>query len=458
MKKPWAGRFQTATAKSVEAFTESISFDRRLWRCDIRGSIAHAKMLAKQRIITRDEALSIVKGLREISREIERGSLQFETSLEDVHMNIEAALIRKIGAAGAKLHTARSRNDQVALDLRLYLREEIAEIVALIDRFVSILTDLASKHTKTLMPGYTHLQRAQPIVLAHHLLAYVEMLARDRQRLEDALRRINVSPLGACALAGTSLPIDRRYVARQLGFGEVSENSIDSVSDRDFAIEFIAASAITMMHTSRLCEDLVLWSTEEFGFITLPDAFATGSSIMPQKKNPDVPELVRGKTGRVYGNLVGILTLMKALPLSYNRDMQEDKIPVFDTVDTIKGVLSVLADMFPHIKFNKRRMAESSSRGFSTATDVAEYLVAKGVPFRTAHEIVGGLVRFCEEREVALGDLPLAKLREFSSLFQKDIYRHLSAEASVSRKTSAGGTSPALVAKRLGTLGRSKKP
>jgi len=458
MKKPWAGRFQKETAKSVETFSESVSFDRRLWRVDIEGSIAHARMLAKQGIISRDEALTIIRGLKEIAEEIQRGSLHFDASLEDVHMNIEAALIRKTGAAGAKLHTARSRNDQVALDLRLYLRQEIREIIALIDRFQEVILGLARRHTNTLMPGYTHMQRAQPVVLAHHLLAYFEMFSRDRQRFEDALGRMSVSPLGACALAGTSLPIDRKYVAKLLRFGTVSDNSIDAISDRDFAIEFVSVSAMTMMHTSRLCEDLVLWSTEEFGFIELPDAFATGSSIMPQKKNPDVPELVRGKTGRVYGNLVGILTMMKALPLSYNRDMQEDKIPVFDTVDTVKSVLAVLADMLPHIKFNRRRMAEAASRGFSTATDVAEYLVSKGVPFRTAHEVVGRLVRFCGEGGLAIEDLPIAKLREFSPLFQKDLYRLLSARSSVARKRSAGGTSPVLVAKRIRTLGRARKP
>lgn len=455
MKKPWSGRFQEATAASVEKFTESISFDWRLWPYDIMGSIAHAAMLAKQKIISRDEARSIIRGLQKIASEIQSGRFTFDPSLEDIHMNIERALIKKTGAAGGKLHTARSRNDQVALDLRMYLRQETEEIIRLLKKLQKALLRMAKKHVNTLMPGYTHLQRAQPVVLAHHILAYGEMFRRDIDRYEGALTRINVFPLGACALAGTSLPIDRVYVAKLLGFKEISGNSMDAVSDRDFALEFLSASSIAMMHMSRMAEELVLWSSGEFSFIEIPDAFATGSSIMPQKKNPDVAELIRGKTGRIYGNLVSLLTTMKALPLTYNRDMQEDKVPLFDTVDTIKGSLTVLIEMYPAITVNRKTMVLASSAGYATATDVAEYLVTRGMPFRDAHRIVGKLVRYCIDRGIGLEAVPFEMFKESSPLFKKDIYRFLSAQTSVQRKRSLGGTAPEAVARQIRKLEKS---
>lgn len=449
MKKPWAGRFTGRTSGIVEAFTESISFDRRLWKHDIRGSIAHAKMLAKQRIIPAQDAEAIVKGLLEIAAEIESGKFRFRDELEDIHMNIEAALVRKIGPAGKRLHTARSRNDQVALDIRLYLREETEEIISKILLLQKTLLTTAEKHIGTLMPGYTHLQRAQPVLLSHHLLAYVEMLERDKGRFTDSLRRLNILPLGSCALAGTTLPVDRTFVAGELGFRAVSGNSMDAVSDRDFSIEFLSCSCICIMHLSRLAEELVLWSTEEFRFIELSDAFTTGSSIMPQKKNPDVAELVRGKTGRVYGNLVSLLTLMKGLPLSYNRDMQEDKLPVFDTVDTLRQSLEIMAAMFPGIRFHAKRMAATAGEGHSTATDIAEYLVRKGVPFREAHEITGKMVRHCIKRKIALQELDLRELRAFSPVISKDIFPALDPAASAKARTSYGGTSSSQVVRQI---------
>jgi argininosuccinate lyase len=452
MKKLWAGRFRGKTSKVVDSFTESISFDHRLWRYDIEGSIAHAKMLGRQGIITGEESEEIITGLREIAKDIENGRFTFKKELEDIHMNIEAALIRKIGDTGGKLHTARSRNDQIALDLRLYVRAEIQEIISLIRAFQKTLVDVATKYLNTLMPGYTHLQRAQPVLLSHHLLAYVEMLDRDAGRLNDSLKRTNQLPLGSCALAGTTLPIDRVYVAKQLGFEGISQNSIDAVSDRDFAIEFLSASAMLIMHLSRLAEEAVLWSSEEFKYIELPDAFTTGSSIMPQKKNPDVAELVRGKTGRVYGNLVSLLTLMKGLPLSYNRDLQEDKPPLFDTVDTIKSCLTVLNEMFPGIRFNAKRMRETAGDAYSTATDIAEYLVKKGVPFRKAHGITGRIVLHCIENKKRLEDLAINELRGFSPLIGEDIHDFLSPEESVKNKNSLGGTSLREVTKQIRRL------
>ena len=454
MKKPWAGRFQEKTSKIVESFTESISFDHRLWRYDIEGSIAHAKMLGKQGIITREDSEKIIKGLEEIAIDIETGRFRFREELEDIHMNIESALINKIGNAGGKLHTARSRNDQVALDLRLYLRAEAKEILFLIKKFQKTLLNIATKHINSLIPGYTHLQRAQPVLLSHHLLAYIEMLQRDVERFQDVLKRINLLPLGSCAMAGTNLPVDRGYVAKLLNFEGISQNSIDAVSDRDFAIEFLSASAILIMHLSRLAEELILWSTEEFKFIELPDAFTTGSSIMPQKKNPDVAELIRGKTGRIYGNLLSLLIVMKGLPLSYNRDLQEDKIPVFDTVDTVKSCLGVLNEMFPHIRFNLKRMHETAGEAYSTATDIAEYLVKKGLPFRKSHEITGKIVLYCIKKKKKLDELTLKELNTFSALIKKDIYSCLKAEESVSHKKSIGGTSPDEVKKQIRRLNR----
>jgi argininosuccinate lyase len=452
MKKPWAGRFKEKTAGSVESFTESVSFDKRLWRYDIKGSIAHARMLGKQGIITPREAERIVKGLESIAREIEKGRFEFSPELEDVHMNIESALIRKIGPVGGKLHTARSRNDQVALDMRMYLRAEARETLSLIKRLQGALVRAAEKNLSAVMPGYTHLQRAQPVLLSHHLLGYVEMLGRDRERLGDALKRINVLPLGACALAGTALPIDRKYVARQLGFKTVAGNSIDAVSDRDFALEFCSAASILMMHLSRLSEELVLWASEEFSFIEIPDAFATGSSIMPQKKNPDVPELVRGKTGRVYGSLMGLLTLMKGLPLAYNRDLQEDKPLVFDTVDTVKACLGVMKELLQKVKFNKKRMLGAASAGYLLATDLAEYLVRAGMPFRRAHEVTGRIVSYCIERNKGLDGLTIKELKGFSKLFGQDALDVLGVEYSVRSRVSEGGTSLKEVKKQLKRL------
>ncbi|MEW6570197.1 MAG: argininosuccinate lyase [Nitrospirota bacterium] len=449
MKKPWSGRFREKTAKIVEAFTESISLDQRLWKFDIEGSIAHAKMLGKQRIIPPEDARKIIRGLEEIAEDIETGKFVFREDLEDIHMNIEVALTEKIGDVGGKLHTARSRNDQIALDLRLFIRAEIREIISLIRKFQRTLLNLSIKHLTSLMPGYTHLQRAQPVLLSHHLLAYIEMLQRDVERFKDSLKRTNCLPLGSCAIAGTSLPIDRVYVARLLDFESISHNSIDAVSDRDFVMEFLLNAAILIMHLSRLAEELVLWSTEEFKFIELPDAFTTGSSIMPQKKNPDVAELIRGRTGRLYGNLVNLLTVMKALPLSYNRDLQEDKMPLFDTTDTVKACLMILIEMFPGIKFNTRRMYTTAGEAFSTATDIAEYLVKKGIPFRKAHEITGKIVLYCIDEKKGLEDLTVKELRQFSNLFSDDVYSFLKVEDSVNNKKSSGGTSPEEVTKQI---------
>lgn len=452
MKKLWSGRFREKTAKVVESFTESISFDRRLWRYDIEGSIAHAKMLGKKGIIAKEEAEAIVMALREIASEIESGRFIFREDLEDIHMNIEYALTEKIGDVGKKLHTARSRNDQIALDIRLYMRAEIMHILSLIRSLQLSLLDKAEKNLEIIMPGYTHMQRAQPVLLSHHLLAYIHMLERDSERLGDCLKRLNILPLGACAMAGTSLPIDRKYVAELLGFDGVSENSIDTVSDRDFVIEFLSSASILVMHLSRFSEELVLWSTEEFGFITISDAFTTGSSIMPQKKNPDVAELIRGKTGRVYGDLISLLTTMKSLPLSYNRDMQEDKEPLFDAIDTVKAVLSVLRDMIPAISFNKDKMHKAATGGFTTATDIAEYLVKKGVPFREAHEITGKIVVYCLKKGKDLMDLNIDEFREFSQLVDKDIYSVLTPEGSIRNKLSYGSTAKKEVLRQIKRL------
>ena len=445
MKKPWAGRFIGKTAKSVENYTESISFDKRLWKYDIEGSIAHAKMLSKQGIIPKLDAGRIIRGLKDIYREIEEGRFRFNPELEDIHMNIEAVLIRKIGDSGGMLHTARSRNDQVALDLRLYVRASVEEITALLRNLETVLADMAESSLGLIMPGYTHTQRAQPVLLSHHLMAYAQMFQRDRMRFVDSLKRINVLPLGSCALAGTSLPVDRQYVASLLKFDAVSDNSMDSVSDRDFVLEFLSCAALLMMHVSRMAEEIILWASEEFGFIELSDAFATGSSIMPQKKNPDVAELMRGKTGRVYGNLMNLLTTMKGLPLTYNRDMQEDKGPLFDTADTATATLAVLPEMLKNITFRRERLENSSDAGFSTATDIAEYLVGKGLPFRTAHGITGKIVRFCIDNGRTLHDLDIAAYRSFSRYIEEDVFDVISAAASVNAKKSYGGTSPAAV-------------
>jgi len=440
--KPWSGRFTEPTDIFVEAFTASVGFDRRLYRHDIAGSIAHARMLAHVGVLSSEECESIVKGLREIEAEIDAGTFEWKTSLEDVHMNIEARLIERIGDAGKKLHTGRSRNDQVATDMRLYLRDGIDETLAAIRRLQSALLDVAEREADTILPGFTHLQVAQPVTFGHHLLAWFEMLARDRDRLGDCRRRLNIMPLGSAALAGTSFPIDRAHTARALGFDAPSENSLDAVSDRDFAIEFVSAAAVLMMHLSRFSEEIIFWSSSQFGFIELSDAFCTGSSIMPQKKNPDVPELVRGKAGRVHGHLVGLLTLMKGQPLAYNKDNQEDKEPLFDTLDTVLGSLKVFADMVPAMTVNRAAMRDAARRGFSTATDLADYLVRKGVAFRDAHEIVGRAVRHGIETGRDLGEMSVEDLRAYSTEIGADVMQVLTLEGSVAARNHVGGTAP----------------
>jgi argininosuccinate lyase len=447
--KAWGGRFNQPTHELVEHFTASIMFDRRLYAYDIQGSIAHCRMLAKCGIITEAEASAIIQGLQEIAAEIERGEFVFDVRWEDIHMHIERRLIEKIGPVGGKLHTARSRNDQVALDVRLYLRDEIRTILRDIRQLQRTLIDLAEHHLDVIMPGYTHLQRAQPIRFSHHLLAYDEMLERDQQRFGECLTRVNVLPLGAGALATTTHPIDRVYVAQLLDFPAIAENSLDAVSDRDFAIECCADASLLMMHLSRLSQELTLWCSAEFGFIELSDAFATGSSIMPQKKNPDVAELVRGKTGRVYGHLQGTLTVMKGLPLAYNSDMQEDKEALFDVIDTVKACLCVFAPMLATLTLRPERMRSAASEGFGTATDMADYLAAKGLPFRQAHEVVGRIVRHCLDQRRTLEDLDLDELHTFSPLFDNDVYQAIALDAAVDRRQVYGGPARVLVAERI---------
>ncbi len=445
IEKTWGGRFTAPTDAFVEAFTASVYFDQRLYEYDIMGSIAHARMLGQVGVLTALECTQIVDGLSEIQQEIAQGEFEWSVALEDVHMNIESRLTQKIGAVGKKLHTGRSRNDQVATDIRLYLRHEIDQINAELMRLLHALADVAEREADTLMPGFTHLQSAQPTTFGHHLLAWCEMLSRDRARLADCRKRVNSMPLGAAALAGTSYPIDRHYVAQLLGFETIAENSLDAVSDRDFAIEFTAAAAVLMMHLSRFSEELVLWSSAQFNFVELSDAFCTGSSIMPQKKNPDVPELVRGKTGRVYGHLTSLLVLMKSQPLAYNKDNQEDKEPLFDTVDTLKGSLRVFADMIPTLRVQRKQMRAAALRGFTTATDLADYLVRKGVPFRDAHEIVGKAVRHCIENDCDLDALSLEVFQSFTPLIDSDVYNILTLEGSINARNHIGGTAPAQV-------------
>ena len=440
MKKLWGGRFKQSTDTLMETFSASISFDKRLYDCDIEGSIAHCKMLARCKIITTAESNKIIKGLKRILRECDEGRFKFSDSLEDIHMNIENRLREIIGPVAGKLHTARSRNDQVCLDIRLYLRKEIDDIVGEINRLTKTLITIAKKNINHLIPGYTHLQRAQPVLLSHHLLAYVEMMLRDKERFLDAYKRINVMPLGSAALAGTNFPIDRKITAKLLGFPEISHNSMDAVADRDFAAEFCSASALTMMHLSRFCEEVVIWNSSEFGFIELSDSFTTGSSIMPQKKNPDAAELIRGKSGRVFGNLVSLLTLMKGLPLAYNKDLQEDKEPLFDTAETVKVCLIIFTDMMKSAKFIPIAQKELEASGFLTATDLADYLVLKGVPFREAHELTGKTVAFCLEKDKTLTDLSLAQLRKISKRFDEEVFDYIALQNSVDRKNIYGGT------------------
>jgi len=447
--KLWGGRFQEQTAASVEAFTASIHYDARLYRHDINGSRAHARMLAKQGLIRPDECEQIIHGLAEIEAEIEGGDFVFHNELEDIHMNIEKALVDKIGSAGERLHTARSRNDQIALDIRLYLRDESQRLLELLANLQRAFVRLARRYETTIMPGYTHLQRAQPVLVAHHLLAYVEQFGRDRERLNDGLKRINVMPLGAAALAGTGLPIDREFVACELGFPKISANSMDSVADRDFAIEFLATCTLIQLHLSRLSEELVLWTTEEFSFVKLADSFCTGSSIMPQKKNPDIPELIRGKTGRVTGNLMSLITLVKGLPMTYNRDLQEDKEPIFDTVDTVSAGLAIMAELLAHLEFNQTRLKGATIGGYMTATDLADYLVKHDVPFRQAHAIVGRTVAYAIEVGKELIELTLDELQQFSPLIKADVFAVLSVEGSVHSRTSQGGTAGVCVAAAL---------
>ena len=441
----WGGRFSEATDAFVAEFTASIGFDQRLYRQDIEGSIAHATMLAECGVLTDEEKTAIVQGLKEVQDDIEQGRQEWSVALEDVHMNVEAALTAKIGSVGKKLHTGRSRNDQIATDIRLYLRDNIDQLSAELTRLQLALIELAKGEADTIMPGFTHLQTAQPVTFGHHLLAWNEMLQRDYERLQDCRKRVNIMPLGAAALAGTTYPINRARTAELLGFDRPSTNSLDSVSDRDFGIEFTHAGALIMMHLSRMSEELVLWASAQFDFIDLPDRFCTGSSIMPQKKNPDVPELVRGKSGRVYGHLISLLTLMKSQPLAYNKDNQEDKEPLFDTIDTLAGSLRAFADMVPHIKAKKDSMRIAAAKGYSTATDLADYLVKKGLPFRDAHEVVGASVAFGIEQKKDLAELSLTELQSFSDLISDDVFDVLTLEGSVAARDHIGGTAPSQV-------------
>ncbi len=440
--KLWGGRFNEPTDAFVEDFTASVGFDRRLYRQDIAGSIAHATMLARQGVLSEGDAAQIVAGLEGIRDAIEAGGFDWSVGLEDVHMNVEARLTERVGAVGKRLHTGRSRNDQVATDLRLWLRDEIDLVCATLLRLMEGLAGLAEREAETIMPGFTHLQVAQPVTFGHHVLAWFEMLKRDHGRMRDCRARLNVMPLGAAALAGTSFPIDRALTAELLGFDAAAENSLDAVSDRDFAIEFCAAASLVMTHLSRIAEELVLWSSAQFDFIRLPDRFCTGSSIMPQKKNPDVPELVRGKSGRVYGHLVALLTLMKSQPLAYNKDNQEDKEPLFDAVDTVKDSLRAFADMLPAIEVNATRMRAAARQGFATATDLADYLVRKGMPFRDAHEVVGKAVRAGVESRRDLAEMALEELQRFSPTIEADVFEVLSLEGSVAARNHFGGTAP----------------
>jgi argininosuccinate lyase len=438
----WSARFSEPVSDLVKRYTASVFFDNRLAPFDIQGSLAHAEMLAAQGIISAADRAEIERGMAQIRTEIESGKFEWLLDLEDVHLNIEKRLTELVGDAGKRLHTGRSRNDQVATDIRLYMRAAIDDVVALLGTLRGALVDLAERHYDTILPGFTHLQVAQPITFGHHMLAYVEMFGRDAERMLDARRRVNRLPLGAAALAGTTFPIDRLRVAKTLGFDDVCHNSLDAVSDRDFAIEFTAAAALVMMHVSRMSEELILWMSPRVGFIDIADRFCTGSSIMPQKKNPDVPELARGKTGRVYGHLMGLLTLMKSQPLAYNKDNQEDKEPLFDTVDTLLDTLRIFSDMAGGITVKPEAMRAAALQGYATATDLADYLVKKGLPFRDAHEAVARAVRACDDLQCDLSEMPLERLREFSPLIEQDVYAVLTLEGSVAARDHVGGTAP----------------
>ncbi len=450
MDKMWAGRFQKALDKKADDFNSSLRFDHRMYAQDVRGSIAHATMLASVGILTQEDKELIINELKKIKAELDEGTLAFDMNAEDIHMFIEGELTKRIGEAGKRLHTARSRNDQVAVDIRLYLRDEAGEIVSLIKEVMKALVDQAEKSAEIIAPGYTHLQRAQPISFGHQLMAYVMMLRRDIGRLEDAVKRMNAEcPLGSCALAGTTYAIDRKMTAELLGFDGVSANSIDGVSDRDFCLELMSAFSILMTHLSRLSEEIILWSSWEFKFIELDDSYTTGSSIMPQKKNPDMAELIRGKTGRVYGNLTGLLTTLKGLPLAYNKDMQEDKEGIFDSLDTVKACLEVLAPMLATIKVNGKNTYKAAQKGFINATDLADYLVKKGMPFRAAYKIVGTIVADCIEKELVLDAYPMSAFKQHSELFDEDLYEEISLENCVQKRLSEGGASPASVREQI---------
>jgi len=451
-KKMWGGRFAAKTASLVEDYTASVGFDQKLHAEDIQGSMAHARMLAKQGIISSEDAAKIEDGLKQIQKEIQDGTFEWRKDLEDVHTNIEARLTEMIGPAGAKLHTGRSRNDQVVLDFRLYTAKRLDEWRDLLKDLVRVLALRAEEHKDTLLPGMTHLQPAQPISLAHHLLAYVQMFRRDFERAGDCLKRVRVSPIGAAALAGTTYPLDPREMARDLGLPEIFENSMDAVSDRDFVLEAVFTGCVVMAHLSRLCTEIILWANPQFGYVTLPDAFATGSSIMPQKKSPDPAELMRGKTGRVYGDLTALFTIIKGLPLAYNRDLQEDKEPFFDTDKTVRSSLEIMAGMLEQITFRPERMRKALSLGFINATELADYLAAKGLPFRDAHAIAGQAVSYAETQGKALEDLSLDKLREFSSLMEPDVFEVLSYKSAAARRETPGGTGPRAVQDQLDAI------
>lgn len=441
-KKPWSGRFKGSLSRSAEKFTSSINYDQRLYKQDIMQSIAYAKVLQRSAVLNPQECKRIIRGLEEILRAVETGRVKFSPEYEDVHMNIEHLLIQRIGEVGKKLHTGRSRNDQVSTDLRMYIKWEVTETRSLIRHLQETLIEMAEDNVSVLMPGYTHLQRAQPVLLSHHFLAYFEMLERDKERFQQAYERADSLVLGSGALAGTNFSLDRHLLAKELGFSKISANSLDAVSDRDFVIDYLSAAATMMMHLSRLAEEMVLWSSYEFDFVEMSDAYATGSSLMPQKKNPDVAEIVRGKCGRVYGDLLTLLTIMKGLPLAYNRDMQEDKEPLFDAIDTVKGSLSIFAEMLKSLKINKEVMAKAVTKGYLTATDIVYYLVRKNVPFRTAHEIVGKIVAYCEESNMELDYVSLNQLKTFCDKFSYDVQRILSSKSSVETKDVPGGTAP----------------
>lgn len=449
--KLWGGRFEKSTDKSVDDFNSSIRFDSRMYRQDIAGSMAHAKMLGKCGIISEADSKLICNTLEEILSDIEKGTVDFEIDAEDIHMNIEKILTERIGDTGKKLHTGRSRNDQVALDIRMYIKEEIAEIKAMLSQLEHVLLVVAENNTNTILPGYTHLQRAQPITLAHHIMAYFQMFKRDVERLDDCFKRVNIMPLGSGALAGTTYPLDRLMVAEELGFDGITENSLDGVSDRDFALELASVLSIIMMHLSRFSEEVILWSTFEFGFIELDDAYSTGSSIMPQKKNPDVAELVRGKAGRVYGGLMALLTVMKSLPLAYNKDMQEDKEAIFDCIDTVKMCLPVFTSMISTMRIKKENMYKAAQGGFTNATDIADYLVKKGIPFRSAHEIIGKMVLYCIEREKGIDQLSMDEFKSFSEKIEDDVYEEISLEKCVSGRNLPGGPSKDAIMKSIET-------